>query len=51
LIIDDYGWCHGARRATDEFFRDKPFKPLLSRIDQCPRLVAKPALYHTPARC
>jgi O-methyltransferase len=43
LIIDDYGWCRGARRATDEFFRDKPFKPLLHRIDQCPRLVVKPA--------
>jgi O-methyltransferase len=42
LIIDDYGWCRGARQATDEFFRDKPFKPLMQRIDQGPRLIIKP---------
>ena len=43
LIIDDYGWCRGARQATDEFFRDRPFKPMLHRVDQGPRLLVKPA--------
>ena len=38
LIIDDYGWCRGARQATDEFFRDRTFKPLMHRVDQGPRL-------------
>jgi hypothetical protein len=43
LIIDDYGWCRGARQATDEFFRDRPFKPMMHRVDQGPRLMIKPA--------
>ena len=43
VIIDDYGWCRGARQATDEFFRDRPFKPMLHRVDQGPRLLVKPA--------
>lgn len=43
LIIDDYGWCRGARQATDEFFRDRPFKPMLHRVDQGPRVMIKPA--------
>lgn len=43
LIIDDYGWCRGARQATDEFFRERPFKPMLHRIDQGPRMIIKPA--------
>jgi Macrocin-O-methyltransferase (TylF) len=42
LIIDDYGWCRGARQATDEFFRDRPFKPMLHRVDQGPRIAIKP---------
>jgi O-methyltransferase len=43
LIIDDYGWCRGARKATDEFFSDRQFKPLMHRIDQGPRMIVKPA--------
>ena len=43
LIIDDYGWCRGARQATEEFFRGQPFKPMLHRVDQGPRLIVKPA--------
>ena len=43
LIIDDYGWCRGARQATDEFFRDRPFKPMMHRVDQGPRVLIKPA--------
>jgi O-methyltransferase len=42
LIIDDYGWCRGARQATDEFFRDRPFKPIMHRVDQGPRMIIKP---------
>jgi O-methyltransferase len=42
LIIDDYGWCRGARQATDEFFRDRSFKPLMHRVDQGPRIMIKP---------
>ena len=34
LIIDDYGWWEGARKAVDEFFADHPEPPLLNVIDQ-----------------
>lgn len=44
LIIDDYGWCRGARKATDEFFRDHPFKPLMHRVNDSVRVIVKPAL-------
>jgi O-methyltransferase len=41
LIIDDYGWWRGARRATDEYFADQPL--LLSRIDfSGARIAVKP---------
>jgi O-methyltransferase len=43
LIVDDYGWCRGARKATDEFFRERPFKPMMHRVDQGPRVMIKPA--------
>jgi O-methyltransferase len=43
LIIDDYGWCRGARQATDEFFRDRSFKPMMHRVEQGPRMIIKPA--------
>lgn len=33
LIIDDYGWWEGARKAVDEFFADHPEPPLLNVID------------------
>jgi O-methyltransferase len=42
LIIDDYGWCRGARQATDEFFGARTFKPMMHRVDQGPRLMIKP---------
>jgi len=41
LIIDDYGWCQGARQATDEFFRERPFKPMMHRVDQGVRILVK----------
>lgn len=34
LIIDDYGYFEGARRATDEYLARLDRKPLLNRIDQ-----------------
>jgi hypothetical protein len=34
LIIDDYGYFHGSRRATDEYFASLDPRPLLNRIDQ-----------------
>lgn len=43
LIVDDYGWNRGARKATDDFFRSRPFKPLLHRLNHHVRIVVKPA--------
>jgi hypothetical protein len=40
LIIDDYGYWLGARRAVDEYFRDDPV--LLVRLGRSARLVIKP---------
>jgi hypothetical protein len=42
LIIDDYGYWRGARRATDDYLRSLPRKPLLQRIDYTGRLCVKP---------
>jgi hypothetical protein len=39
LIIDDYGYWQGARKAVDEYFGGKLF---LSRIDCTGRLAVKP---------
>ena len=39
LIVDDYGWCKGARKAVDEFFVHKPV--MLHRIDEWVRSVTK----------
>ncbi len=39
VIIDDYGWCRGARKATDEFFCDK--KVYLNRISPWARSIVK----------
>ncbi|WP_199753689.1 TylF/MycF/NovP-related O-methyltransferase [Corallococcus sp. AB018] len=41
LIIDDYGYWQGSRRAVDEFFAKQPRKPLLQRIDMSGRLAIK----------
>ena len=42
LILDDYGYWLGARRAVDEYFRDNP--ALLLRIDGSARIIIKPAM-------
>jgi hypothetical protein len=41
LIIDDYGYWAGARKAVDEYFVKKPI--LLNRIDQTGRIAIKQA--------
>lgn len=41
LIIDDYGWCLGARKATDQFLAEEKVNLFLSRIDESVRLAVK----------
>lgn len=41
LIIDDYGYWRGARKAVDEYLASLPRKPLLQRIDSAGRLAIK----------
>jgi O-methyltransferase len=50
LIIDDYGWCRGARKATDEFFQRHSFKPMMHRVDQGPRVIIKPHIAKAPEK-
>lgn len=40
LIIDDYGYAYGARRAVTEFFADQ-FQPFLHRINRYARVTVK----------
>jgi O-methyltransferase len=42
LIIDDYGYWRGARKATDEFVATLEPRPLLQRIDYTGRACVKP---------
>jgi O-methyltransferase len=42
LIIDDYGYWRGARKATDEYLATLPLRPLLQRIDYTGRVCVKP---------
>jgi O-methyltransferase len=41
LIIDDYGYWQGARKAVDEFFTGLAHAPLLARIDYTGRIAVK----------
>lgn len=41
LIIDDYGHWQGARKATDEYFRENGISLLLNRIDFSARIGIK----------
>jgi O-methyltransferase len=41
LIVDDYGYWRGARKATDEYFASIGERPLLSRIDYTGRIGVK----------
>lgn len=42
IIIDDYGYWQGARRAVDEYFSNLEPAPLLIRIDSTARILIKP---------
>jgi O-methyltransferase len=42
LIVDDYGYWRGSRKATDDYFRSIPDGPLLNRIDFTGRIAVKP---------
>ena len=42
LIVDDYGYWRGARKATDEYFQSVNTRPLLNRIDYTGRICVKP---------
>lgn len=42
LILDDYGYWTGAKRAADEFFADEEKVPFLHRIDFTGRIGLKP---------
>ena len=35
LIVDDYGWWQGSRRAVDEYLKEHGIHLLLDRIDSC----------------
>jgi O-methyltransferase len=43
LIIDDYGAFVGAKVATDQYFAETGVPVFLSRINECVRLLVKPA--------
>jgi O-methyltransferase len=42
LILDDYGYWQGARRAADEYFGEHDEPLLLNRIDHTARIALKP---------
>jgi len=42
LILDDYGYWQGARRATDEYMSEIGVPVLLNRIDNTARIALKP---------
>jgi O-methyltransferase len=42
LIIDDYGYWQGARKAVDQYFKENGIAPLLNRIDDTGRIYQKP---------
>ena len=41
LIVDDYGHWAGARKAVDEYFVDKEYKPLFNVVDYTCRTAIK----------
>ena len=41
MIIDDYGFWKGARKAVDEFLATQPHRYFLHRIDETGRLLIK----------
>jgi O-methyltransferase len=43
LIVDDYGYWQGARKAVDDWLATQPRPPLLARVDDTGRMGIKPA--------
>jgi O-methyltransferase len=41
VILDDYGYWRGARKATDEYFTQAGLHPLMVRLDNTGRLILK----------
>ena len=41
LIIDDYGWCRGARQATDQYIEENKLNLYLGRVDESVRHAVK----------
>ena len=42
LILDDYGYWQGARKAVDEYFAAHEIRPLMGRVDFAGRMILKP---------
>jgi len=42
LILDDYGYWQGARKAVDEYFAAYGIRPLMGRVDFAGRMLLKP---------
>jgi hypothetical protein len=42
LILDDYGYWQGARKAVDEYFAANGLRPLMGRVDFAGRVILKP---------
>jgi O-methyltransferase len=42
LIVDDYGWWKGARRAVQRYFAEHDVRMLLTRVDNTGRMGIKP---------
>mgnify|MGYP001547072112 FL=1 len=42
LILDDYGYWQGARKAVDEYFTTHNIRPLMGRVDFAGRAILKP---------
>jgi hypothetical protein len=42
LILDDYGYWHGAKKAVDQYFVEQNLPVFLHRIDEGSRMIIKP---------
>jgi len=42
LLLDDYGYWQGARKAVDEYVSEHDVRLLLNRIDHSSRIALKP---------
>jgi len=42
LIIDDYGFFTGAKKAVDEYIKNNKLRILLNRVDYTGRIAIKP---------